>query len=61
MKMLEPDPTKRITAEQCLKHEYLAPVRQSPLNEINDEFEENIVDDGDNSDLMNRINKINEE
>ena len=56
-RMLEQEPTKRIRAEEALKHQYLEPVMavDSPLDE-------NFDDDlDDQSDLTSRIKKINEE
>ena len=55
--MLEAEPSKRIKAEDALKHEYLSPVMMNFDSQLDDNFD----DLDDHSDLNNRINKINEE
>lgn len=59
--MLEVDPKKRISADECVNHDYLTPVRSAVGLSAPEEFEENIADDTDTNELLNRINKINEE
>lgn len=53
--MLEVDPTKRISAEDALKHPYFDPLKLN-LSQFDDEP----IDTDDSSPLESRLNKINE-
>ena len=55
-KMLQRDPTKRITASQALKHHYFAKFNQQMMMD-----DGTIDDEDDEGGLGNKINKLREE
>ncbi|CAD8098705.1 unnamed protein product [Paramecium primaurelia] len=56
-RMLEKDPNKRITANQCLQHPFLAEMNQIMLDDHSNDF----IDEGEDNDLGMRMNALNEE
>ncbi|CAD8128619.1 unnamed protein product [Paramecium sonneborni] len=56
-KMLEKDPQKRITANQCLMHPFLQEMNQIMIEDNQNDF----IEEGDESDLSSRMNALNEE